>query len=231
MMQRNPICLPINEFSLAGGKRANLRSMVNKVAKSGMIVQNYARHQNPDPAIDEQLEMISEEWLREKRLGELGFTMGCFSLENISNIPLFICLSGESVEAFCSWLPYRNGQAAVLDLMRKRPTAMSGTMDYLLTQSLLLLREQGFLEASLANAPLANIGTPHGGLERGIALLFENMNGIYGYKNLFQFKKKFAPRWESRYLIYPKGTDLPKVALALTSLHSSGSILELVRKR
>lgn len=223
--------LDLSEFSLAGGKRATLRAMVNKVAKTGTTVRRYARETDADPAIDEQLETISEEWLREKRLGELGFTMGRFSLESISRIPVFVCLSGQKVEAFCSWLPYRNGQAVVLDLMRKRKSAISGTMDFLLTHSLLLLREQGIREASLANAPLANVAGPRGGLERGVALMFEHMNGIYGYKNLFQFKKKFAPRWEGRFLIYPKGTDLPKVALALTSLHSSGGLRSLIRKR
>jgi phosphatidylglycerol lysyltransferase len=223
--------LQLSEFSLTGGKRANLRAMVNKAAKSGMVVRRYNRQENPDPGIDEQLQEISEEWLREKRLGELGFTMGAFSLEDISRVPLFLCTAAERVEAFCSWLPYRNGQAVVLDLMRKRQAAISGTMDYLLTHSLILLREQGYREASLANAPLANVEKPRGGLERGIALLFENMNGIYGYKNLFQFKKKFAPRWEGRYLIYPNGTDLPKVAFALTSLHTSGSFVDLIRKR
>jgi phosphatidylglycerol lysyltransferase len=223
--------LDLSEFSLAGGKRANIRAMVNKVAKTGMTVRRYERKSEADPAIDEQLERISEEWLREKRLGELGFTMGRFSLEGISDVPVFICLSDERVEAFCSWLPYRNGQAVVLDLMRKRKSAVAGTMDFMLSHSLLLLRAQGIREASLANAPLANVAGPRGGLERGVALLFENMNGIYGYKNLFQFKKKFAPRWEGRHLIYPGGTDLPKVALALTQLHSSGGFLSLIMRR
>jgi phosphatidylglycerol lysyltransferase len=223
--------LDLTEFSLAGGKRATLRAMVHKTAKLGFTLRQYVRQEEPDPAIDEQLQEISDEWLREKRLGELGFTMGSFSLENVTHIPLFLCLNGEQVEAFCSWLPYRNGRAVVLDLMRKRQSAISGTMDFLLSQSLLSLREQGFVEASLANAPLANVEKPRGGLERGVALLFENMNGIYGYKNLFQFKKKFAPRWEGRYLIYPKGADLPKVALALTSLHTSGNYAELMLKR
>ncbi len=223
--------LNLSEFSLAGNRRANLRAMVNKVAKTGITVRRYARATEADPAVDEQLEEISEEWLKEKRLGELGFTMGRFSLESISNVPVFICLAGERVEAFCSWLPYRNSDSVVLDLMRKRDAAPAGTMDYLLSQSLLSLREEGIREASLANAPLANVAGPRGGLERGVALLFESLNGIYGYKNLFRFKKKFDPRWEGRFLIYPKGTDVPKVALALTRLHSSGGFLSLITRR
>jgi phosphatidylglycerol lysyltransferase len=63
-----------------------------------------------------------------------------------------------------------------------------------------------------------------------VALLFEKMNSFYGYKNLFQFKKKFAPNWEGRYLIYPKGADLPRVAYALAGVHSSGGLLQLLSR-
>ena len=56
------------------------------------------------------------------------------------------------------------------------------------------------------------------------------MNAFYGYKNLFHFKRKFAPRWEGRYLVYPKGADLPGVAYALTKLHLGDSLLPLTFK-
>ncbi len=59
---------------LAGGKRAALRSMVHKVTRMGLGVRRYDRDACPDAAIDEQLEEISEEWLAEKPLGEMGFT-------------------------------------------------------------------------------------------------------------------------------------------------------------
>jgi lysylphosphatidylglycerol synthetase-like protein (DUF2156 family) len=64
-----------------------------------------------------------------------------------------------------------------------------------------------------------------------VALLFENLNAFYGYKNLFQFKKKFAPRWEGRYLVYPHGSDLPRIAAAMTLVHGSGGFLQLLLKR
>jgi len=223
--------LDLPGFSLAGGKRAALRALTHKVTRAGLTVRLYRRDQGPDAAIDEQLEEISEEWLATKRLGEMGFTLGRFSLEALDGVRVFLCLSAERVEAFCSWLPYRAGQAAVVDLMRKRKDAVSGTMDLLLAESLLALRDEGLQQASLANAPLANVGEPRGPLDRGVALLFENLNAFYGYKNLFQFKKKFAPRWEGRYLVYPRGSDLPRIAAAMTLVHGSGGFLPLLLKR
>jgi lysylphosphatidylglycerol synthetase-like protein (DUF2156 family) len=218
-------------FSLAGGRRAALRSMVHKVTRMGLEVRRYDRDAAPDAAVDEQLEAISEEWLAEKPLGELGFTVSRFSLEALSGVFVFLCLLDERVVAFTSWRPYRGGRAAVLDLMRKRADAPSGTMDLLVSRSLEELRAAGLDEASLANAPLANVGTPRGGLERGVALLFENLNAFYGYKNLFQFKKKFAPRWEGRHLVYPGGPALPAVAYALTGVHGAGGLRQLIGRR
>jgi phosphatidylglycerol lysyltransferase len=217
--------IDMKEFSLAGGKRAGLRAMVNKAARNGMKVIRYEPGSGRDPDIDEQLESVSAEWLAEKRLPEMGFTLGRFSLEGLEGVLVFVVMKDGDVKAFCTWIPYRNGQSAVLDLMRKRKEAIPGTMDLLLAESLLQLKAAGIEEASLSNAPLANISDPHGTLDRGVALLFEYMNSFYGYKNLFQFKKKFSPRWEGRYLVYPAGTDLPRVAYALVRVHNSGDLL------
>src|SRR4029450_4207510 len=124
---------------------------------------------------------------------------------------------------------YRGGEAVVLDLMRKRREAVSGTMDLLIAESLFALKGKGRRVASLANAPLANVGEPHGPLDRGVALLFEHLNAFYGYKNLFQFKRKFAPCWEGRYLAYRSAVDLPRIAYALAAVHGSGNLRDLLK--
>ncbi len=134
------------------------------------------------------------------------------------------------VVAFTSWRGYRGGRAALLDLMRRRREAPSGTMDLLVSRALEELRAEGLEEASLANAPLANVEAPCGGLEKGVTLLFERLNGVYGYRNLFQFKRKFAPRWEGRYLVYPRG-ELPHVAVALAGVHEAFGLRRLVLGR
>jgi lysylphosphatidylglycerol synthetase-like protein (DUF2156 family)/membrane protein DedA with SNARE-associated domain len=221
----------LGSFSLAGGKRAALRSMVHKVTRMGLVVRRYDRAKGPEPAVDEQLDEISEAWLAEKRLGEMGFSVGRFSLESLDETFVFLCLDGDRVIAFTTWRPYRGGRAALLDLMRKRKDAPSGTMDLLVARALEELRAAGLEEASLANAPLANVGEPRGGLEKGVALLFENLNAFYGYKNLFQFKRKYAPRWEGRYLVYPRGVELPRIVYALTGVHGAGGLRRLVLGR
>jgi phosphatidylglycerol lysyltransferase len=218
-------------FSLAGGKRATLRAMVSKASRLGLVVEAYDRRGARNPGLDAQLEEVSREWLAGKRLGEMGFTVTRFSRDALDTVRVFFCRDGERVMAFCTFREYRGGRAVVLDLMRKRAAAVSGTMDLLLARALERLRDEGLEEASLANAPLANTRPPTGVLERGVAVLFERAGGPYGYRSLFQFKKKFAPRWESRYLIYPAPLDLPRVAYAMASVHGMGGLRELLLGR
>ena len=217
-------------FSLSGGARAALRSMVHKVMRQGLQVRRYDRHALVEPALDAQLEEISREWLAERRLGELGFSLGRFSLGALDDRT---CSSPRTASA-CSPSPpgaaIADGRAALLDLMRRRKGAPSGTMDLLVSRALEELRALDLEEASLANAPLANVSGPRGSLEKGVTLVFEHLNAFYGYRNLFQFKKKFAPRWEGRYLVYPRG-ELPQVAYALAHVHGAGGLRRLVLGR
>ncbi len=215
-------------FSLAGGKRATLRAMVNKMRKAGFTVSRYDRAAAPDPALDAALEEISSEWLAERAIGEMSFSVGRFSLDALDRAHVFVARSAARVEAFCSWRPYAEGEAAVLDLMRRRGDAPSGTMDLLLADALAGLRDLGLREASLANAPLASVEAREGALERGLGLVFEHLRAFYAYKNLFQFKKKFAPRWEGRYLVYPRDADLPAIAYALAGVQGTTSIVKAV---
>ncbi len=111
-------------FSLAGGKRATLRAMVNKAAKQGLAVTAYDRAAGPDPEIDAQLEEISREWLPGSGRREMGFTVSRSPSEALDAVRVFLCKEGERVVAFCTWRPYRGDRAVVLDLMRKRPSTL-----------------------------------------------------------------------------------------------------------
>jgi phosphatidylglycerol lysyltransferase len=221
----------LGSFSLAGGQRSALRSMVHKVARMGLVVRRYERAAAPDPAWDAQLEEISAEWLAGKRLGEMGFSLGRFSLGSLDRAWVFVCLEGSRVLAFTSWHPYRHGRAALLDLMRRRADAPSGTMDFLITRALEELRAAGLEEASLANAPFANMGGSAGAVSKGLALAGASLEPFYGSQSLLRFKKKFAPRWEGRYLVYPHRVALPRVAYALLGVHAAGGLRRLVLGR
>ncbi|MGD0575867.1 MAG: phosphatidylglycerol lysyltransferase domain-containing protein [Anaerolineales bacterium] len=50
-------------------------------------------------------------------------------------------------------------------------------------------------------------------LDRAIELIYNRFDTIYGFKSPHQFKQKFDPRWENRYLVFPGLPALPRVVL------------------
>ncbi len=100
-------------------------------------------------------------------------------------------------------------------------------MDFVLVESILHFRDLGINDISLGNAPLANAEKETARLQaedKAVQFLFENLNRIYGYKSLFEFKRKYRPRWRGRYVAYHRGVHLPLVGLALVRVHAPGGI-------
>jgi phosphatidylglycerol lysyltransferase len=162
------------------------------------IIHRYERSAGADPLIDEQLEEVTEDWLELRHMREMGFTAGQFSLEHISQGPVFILGNRYRVEAFSAWLLYKNGKAAVLDVLRQRRYTSEEMVKALVAESLRLLKESGFVEASLTAAAI-------------------NREQI----------ETFRPLWETRYLVHPRGANVSKIMKALTALEPrrSGHIL------
>jgi len=150
------------------------------------IIHRYERSSWADPLIDEQLEEVTEDWLELRHMREMGFTAGHFSLEELDQGPVFVLGNRYRVEAFSSWLPYKNGKAAVLDILRQRRHTSPAIVRAFVSESLRLLRDMGFEEASLT-AP---------------AIDREEI-------------ETFQPTWKPRYLVYPRGANESKITRAL----------------
>ena len=154
-----------------------------------MSVHRYDRSRRVDPFVDEQLEEVTEDWLETRHMREMGFTVGHFSLEQLSEGPVFFLGTRHRVEAFSAWLPYNNGSAAVLDLVRQRRRTPPELVQSFLAHALYLLKESGFKEASLTAATI-------------------DRDQI----------EVFRPRWETRYLVHPRGANVSKITKALTAI-------------
>lgn len=217
--------IPLQAFSLEGGSRARLRSGRNRAARAGVLVERYDRASKVDPGLDEELEEVSEEWLEDRHLGELRFSFSRFSLDRTQSSWLFVARSKQHLEAFCTFLPYRGGSGAVLDLLRRRRAAPTGTIDLLLAESLLALKSRGFEEASLGSAPLPRDPAERGQIQGDAAIVFTTLDRLYGHKDLFRFKDKFGPAWEGRYLVFPKDARTSDIARALASVHGMEGLL------
>jgi lysylphosphatidylglycerol synthetase-like protein (DUF2156 family)/membrane protein DedA with SNARE-associated domain len=160
-------------------------TLATPIAELG-IVQRYDRARETDPLIDEQLEEVTEDWLEVRHMREMGFTAGYFSLEELARGPVFVLGNRYHVLMFSVWLPYRNGTAVVLDILRQRRYAPSQIVRAFVAESLRLLKESGFEEASLTPATV-------------------DRSQI----------ESFRPVWKPRYLIHPRGASVAKITRAL----------------
>jgi phosphatidylglycerol lysyltransferase len=97
-------------------------------------------------------------------------------------------------------------------------------MDYLFTRLILWGKEEGYAWFNLGMAPLAGLqNRPLAPVWNRLgALLFTHGEHFYNFQGLRDYKEKFSPVWEPRYLASPGGLVLPVILSNLTALISGG---------
>jgi phosphatidylglycerol lysyltransferase len=213
----------IQNFDTKGRNKSDLRAAMNKSAREGWRFQFYD-HPINDPTLAEEIHAISEEWLTGKLGGEFGFTMSGTPLIGSDETVVTVALNSEGhVMAFMTLAPMYNANGWVGDFLRRTKNAPERITDYLVVSTIFRLRNQGDRLLSLGLAPLANERSEGGGLispEEVLALVYSRVNMVYHFKPLRHFKKKYATRWENRFLAYPSLPSLPRVIFGFLSLHT-----------
>jgi phosphatidylglycerol lysyltransferase len=223
-------CIDLKAFTVAGGKFQNLRTAQNKIRKAAWRYE-WFRGISLEPALETSLRAISDEWLSTRHATEMAFDLGSFAPESLKRAELCVLFNDENLPiAFASWLPYAQGMGRSIDLMRHR-SVHHGVMDALITESLLDFQRRGHSLASLGNAPLANVesGSLNTPEEKVIRYLFERFDAYYGYKSLFEFKKKFHPIWRGRHVAYRSIAYLLPAATAIVRVHLPSGFLKYIR--
>jgi phosphatidylglycerol lysyltransferase len=100
-------------------------------------------------------------------------------------------------------------------------------MDYLFAKMLLWARDQGYTTFSLGLSAIVGVGEKADDprIEQALHTLAEYLSRFYNFKGLHNFKEKFHPRWEPRYLVYPGAAQLPLLLNTLLEVHSGGNYL------
>lgn len=212
-------------FTLQGKRIANVRHSVTHAERAGLSVKLY-RADEIDARTRAELLDISREWLATKAGGEMGFTMGQLGPDGSPMPGARVAIAYDRdnrPQAFITLNPAGSGRGWTLDLMRRRRTAESGTMDLLIARTAEALRDEGFAIFSLSLVPMASAEDDDEDaptLARRVrATLFHRMDGLYNYRSLFNYKKKFGVRWETRYLVYAGNMALPAAIYATARAH------------
>lgn len=210
----------VDNFVAHTMRHKQFRHIRNKFMQEGYTTTRYLPPHEPR-ALD-QVEEVSRDWLTLPGHRERGFTLGQFQRGYMNACPLFVVLDPTAhVVAFVNEIPSYKAGDATIDLMRHRKDAPSGTMDYLFTSLLADLKTRGYRTFDLGLAPYAGVGDkptdPLG--ERLAHQLAERANRFFSYRGLYEYKAKYEPAWEDRYLIYQGGPPgLIKTALAILRL-------------
>ncbi|MEP6979702.1 MAG: DUF2156 domain-containing protein [Nakamurella sp.] len=235
----NLIDLPTLEFK--GKKWQDIRTALNRAPKEGIEFRMVTLADEPWSTVN-KVENISAEWLGEKKLPEMGFTLGGLTeaLDTEVRVGLAVDAAG-TIHGVTSWMPvYGEGGVVVgwtLDLMRRGADGgFRATMEFLIASSCLWFKAEGALIVSLSGAPLARSDTdaaPGSAIEKFLDTLGAQLEPVYGFRSLHAFKAKFQPRLSPIYMAYRDEADLPRIGIALTRAYlptaGLGEMLAVVR--
>jgi lysylphosphatidylglycerol synthetase-like protein (DUF2156 family) len=223
------------ELIFTGKKWQTVRTAINRAEREGISMRSVALEHAPH-ALKDQLEAISEQWIDDKSLPEMGFTLGDLHRANDPNIVMHIAVDGDGVvHGMTSWLPvYRDGSVVgwTIDIMKRgrADDVMPGVMEFLIAQSALSFKADGYEFVSLSCAPLSYSGAASGPVERLLDILAERMEPYYGFARLARFKSQFTPEHVPMYLCFQDEAQLPVIALAVLRAYFPGATAgDLVR--
>jgi phosphatidylglycerol lysyltransferase len=214
--------LPLRELTFTGRKWQDVRTALNRAAKAG-IVAEWTTFSAAPVAIIDQIRAISEEWVADKGLPEMGFTLGGLDELADDEVRLLVAVDADSsVHGLTSWLPVRRHGEIVgwtLDFMRRRSDerAFRGVMEFLIASAATSLKEEGAEYLSLSGAPLARLdrGEPMASLQKVLDAIGQRLEPVYGFRSLLAFKAKFQPEYRPLYLAYPDAAALPAIGNAI----------------
>jgi phosphatidylglycerol lysyltransferase len=221
--------VPLEDFSLKGKARQDLRSALNRGEREGMTLEVLPAGVPAETVAE--LRAISDGWLDEHATAEKGFSLGAFHEPYLRRTPVAIARVNTRAVAFATLLSTDLTAEVSIDLMRHVPDAPNGTMDFLFAKLLLHLQAHGYQRFGLGMAPLSGMA------EHALAprwhrvgrLLFTHGENFYNFQGLRAFKEKFAPQWEARYLAAPGGIT-PLFVLADIAALISGGLRGVVAK-
>ena len=251
--------LPLGSLAFRGKRFQDVRTAFNRAGKAGIRAE-WTTYRTAPLSVLDQINAISEEWVAEKQMPEMGFTLGGIEEIDDDGVRLLLAVDQDrTVHGVTSWLPiYRDGEIIgwTLDFMRRRARGFPAAMDFLIASAALSLQDEGFSLLSLSGAPLArNEASSTAGSEAengsvesaarraadtppALEWLMERLGAtlepVYGFRSLLAYKAKFQPQYVPLYMTYVDSASLPAIANALARAYvphvSLGQTFTLARR-
>lgn len=217
--------LNVPDLAFKGKKFQDVRTSINRAAKEGVTTE-WTTYADCKPEYMKQIEAISQQWVSDKPLPEMGFTLGGIKELDDPEVRILLAVNEEGVvQGATSWMPvYDEGEITgwTLDFMRRLEGGFKPVMEFLMASAALWAKEEGYEMVSLSGAPLARAkgavdeeGSSAAILDQVLEVLGKTMEPVYGFRSLLAFKAKFNPEYVPIYLAVPTFGELPGVGLAI----------------
>ena len=217
------------QWEMTGKKWQDVRSSINRAQRAGIRAE-WTTYSDLPLATANQLSEISEQWIAEKDLPEMGFTLGGLDELRDPAVRLMLAIGDDGrVEGVTSWLPrYRSGEVVgwTLDFMRRRPGSINGVMEFLIAEAAIRMRADGVETMSLSAAPLAHTArtgdADRSVMDRVLGFMSASLEPVYGFRSLLAFKRKFQPEYHPLIMAFPDPVALPAIGVALVRAYLPG---------
>src|SRR5687768_3804179 len=147
--------VPATSFSLEGPRRRRLRRSQKQARDSGVTVEVASASETA--RLLPELRTVSDDWLRQQRGREKGFSLGAFEPAYIRRFPVVVARVDGAIVAFASLWSSTSKREIEVDLMRSRADAPPGTMHAMLVDLIGWAAREGYDSVSLGMSPLAGV--------------------------------------------------------------------------
>jgi phosphatidylglycerol lysyltransferase len=188
----------VQEFQLDGPERRNLRQTIQRAERAGSLTLNELSHTDNFGEVKE----VFQEWLdRRIRSFRMRLLVGAPGFENLQERRIYACECDGSAVAFITVTPGWNESGWGMDIMARSPQAPPGVMEWLISNVIFSLREEGVQWFSLGACPMRLMIPREAGESRLFRFIFERLYGgllggrLFRFRDLARFKEKFCPEW------------------------------------
>ncbi len=205
-------------FSLEGRAMRVVRQAANRVRRAGYTVRVFRVGDVPEGTVAD-LGRYVDAW-RDGPI-ERGFSMALGRIAEHDDLQYLIVEARDAAgvpRAVLGFVPW-GADSLSLDLMRRDRGGDNGLFEFMITELLVGARALGVRRVSLNFAMFRStfargerIGA--GPVLRAWRSLLRLASRWWQLESLYRANLKYTPTWVPRYVCYPRGRDLPRVALA-----------------
>ena len=209
--------IKVSDFTLEGRPMANVRQMINRIARKGYITTT-SKWSDVDQETKVKLRKLAHDW--RYGVAERGFSMSMdrFGEDGDENTFITIAYLAGEIKGLLYFVPWTTDGLSLDRMQRERGTD-AGVNELMIADTVAWGRANGITHISLNFAAFRSLferadKISAGPITRGMRNLIRFFSNFFQVESLYRFNAKFQPEWETRYVLYPRAADLPKVAWA-----------------